>query len=335
MPNHPPMSSRASSSALTFPERIRSRLRGLFDRWLRRRGPIQPPLTLRYRQIFILPTGFGWMIAILLHGMLLGSLNFNNSLGLFTTFLVAGVGLLSMHLAFRNLDRLGVDSIHGEPVFAGQRAEIRIALREHAGRARRGIVVLRPPDDPHGGVDLEPHGMAQASFGIEAPNRGHLQIGRVRIRTRQPLGLFEAWSWVESATKIRVWPRPADPAPPRPEPGNAERSRNAGEDSDEFHGLRDWREGDPLHRIAWKASQRHDRLLARQFMRPERGRVVFRIDQAGAGDLEARLSILCRWILDADRDDIEYGLELGGRSIAPGLGETHRIKCLDALADYT
>lgn len=332
------MSSRASSNEPAFPERLRGwmrqRLGRSFDGWLRRRGPIHPPLTLRYRQIFILPTSFGWVVAILLHGMLLGSLNFNNSLGLFTTFLVTGVGLLSMHLAFRNLEGLGVDTIYGEPVFAGQHAEIRLGLREHSGRVRKGLVVLRPPDSPIEAVDLAAHGTVQSRIRIPAPRRGQMKIGRIRIRTRQPLGLFEAWSWVESETRIRVWPRPADPAPPRPVAADAERSRRAGDESDEFHGLREWREGDPLHRIAWKASQRHDRLLARQFMRPERGRVIFRIDQTPAAGLESRLSILCRWILDAERDEIEYGLELGAQSIPPGRGETHRNRCLDALADH-
>ena len=124
------------------------------------------------------------------------------------------------------------------------------------------------------------------------------------------------------------------PPPPPPRSSEARRSASPGDESDEFHGLRNWREGDPIHRIAWKASQRHDQLLARQFMRPERGRVVFRLDQAPAADLEGRLSILCRWILDAERDGVEYGLELGTWRTAPDRGEAHRNRCLDALADH-
>ena len=334
MPKRPMMSSNSSSSTRLFPEALRRRVHRAFDGWLRRRGPTLPPLTLHYRQIFILPTPFGWMIALLLHGMLLGSLNFNNSMGLFTTFLVACTGLLSLHLAYRNLEGVRIESVHAEPVFAGQDAELRVALREEAGRARSGIVCLLATGPPLEGVDLAPNGTAVCHLSVSTRQRGVHRLDRVRVRTRQPLGLFEAWSWVHPGTSLRVWPRPAEPAPPRPESSTAERSSRAGDESDEFHGLRGWREGDPLHRIAWKASQRHDQLLARQFTRPERGRLVFRLDAVPAASVEDRLSVLCRWILDAERDGLDYGLDLGWTRIEPGHGEAHRKRCLDALAEH-
>ncbi len=328
------MSSPASSSVRRFPEAVRRRFARWLDGALRRRGPIEPPLTLRYRQVFILPTAFGWMIALLLHGMLLGSLNFNNSMGLLTTFLLACLGLLSMHLAFRNLERVRVEAVHTRPVFAGQAAVVHVELSDTADRARLGIVCRRPDGAASSGVDLDASGSAQAELELPTERRGRLPVGRLRIRTRQPLGLFEAWSWVESRASIRVWPRPADRPPPPPRSSDARRSTSPGDESDEFHGLRNWREGDPVHRIAWKASQRHDQLLARQFTRPERGRIVFRLDQAAAADLEGRLSVLCRWILDAEREDLEYGLDLGTWRAAPDRGEAHRDRCLDALADH-
>ncbi|MBY6203333.1 DUF58 domain-containing protein [Halomonas denitrificans] len=328
------MSSHASSSVRRFPEAVRQRFARWLDGALRRRGPIDPPLTLRYRQVFILPTAFGWMIALLLHGMLLGSLNFNNSMGLLTTFLLACLGLLSMHLAFRNLEGIRVEAVHVRPVFAGQAVDVHIELAEAAGRPRLGIVCRRPGSADGEGVDLEANATAVARLALATERRGRLPVGRLRIRTRQPLGLFEAWSWVDSRATVRVWPRPADRPPPPPWTAASRPSSRPGDESDEFHGLRPWREGDPVHRIAWKASQRHDQLLARQFTRPERGRIVFRLDQVPATDLEDRLSILCRWILDAERDGLRYGLELGAWQTAPDHGEPHLRRCLDALADH-
>lgn len=328
------MSSSSFSSARRFPESLRRRFAGVFEGWLKRRGPIHPPLVLNYRQVFILPTAFGWAMALLLHGMLLGSLNFNNSMGLLTTFLVTCTGLLSLHLAYRNLQGLGIEGAHADPVFAGQTAELRLELRDASGRRRFGVVCFCPPDRPVEGVDLEPNATAIAHLAVSTERRGLHPVPRVRIRTRQPLGLFEAWSWVQPRLRIRVWPRPAEVAPPRPDAGSADRSSQPGDESDEFHGLRRWREGDPLHRIAWKASQRHDQLLARQFSRPQRGRVVFRLDAVPAATIEERLSILCRWILDADDEGIDYGLDLGIARFEPDHGEVHRIRCLDALAEH-
>jgi uncharacterized protein (DUF58 family) len=49
-------------------------------------------------------------------------------------------------------------------------------------------------------------------------------------------------------------------------------------------------------------------------------------------ETERRLSVLCRWVLDAERDGVHYGLRLPGRVIAPGIGDRHRAQCLEALA---
>ncbi|MCA1779277.1 MAG: DUF58 domain-containing protein [Xanthomonadaceae bacterium] len=332
------MSSARSSAKRAFPEALRQRLSGAASTWSKRlvarRGAIHPPLLLGYRQIFILPTRFGWMIGVLLTAMLLGSLNFNNNLGLFTTFLVAGIGLLSMHLAHRNLEGVEVRGVEAGPVFAGAALELAVRLRETRERCRDGLVATIADAPPSAGVDLGAGGFGQAVLQIPTLRRGWLDLPRVRIRSRYPIGWFEAWSWIWPERRFRVWPRPADEAPPLPTASEFDGAAEAGDESDEFHGLREWREGDPLHRIAWKASQRHQSLLARQYARPRGGRVVLRLSDAPGADLEQRLSVLARWVLDADREGRHFGLELGSSKIAPAHGEVHRKRCLDQLADY-
>ncbi len=48
------------------PGRGRGALVALLDRWLKRRTRLDLPITLGYRQIFILPTRFGWMLGLLM-----------------------------------------------------------------------------------------------------------------------------------------------------------------------------------------------------------------------------------------------------------------------------
>ncbi|MBL39145.1 MAG: DUF58 domain-containing protein [Xanthomonadales bacterium] len=333
------MSSRRSSAKPPFPEGDRARswvdaAQVRFAAWLRRRGPVHPPLTLGYRQIYILPTRFGWLVGLLLFAMLLGSLNFNNNLGLFTTFLVAGIGLLSMHIAHRNLDGVRVAGCVPGQTFAGAPLELSITLRDTRDRARRGLVAESKRLSPAAGVDLAASASAETALSIPTRRRGWMEIPRIRLRTRHPLGWFEAWSWFWPEHKVLVWPRPADQAPPLLTSGSSDSRNRSGDESDEFHGLRDWREGDPLHRIAWKASQRHQHLLARQFTRPERDRIILRLTDAPGRSLEERISILARWVMEAERNEFEYGMELGATTIEPGSGEAHRIRCLDALGEF-
>lgn len=328
------MSSPEFSKTRAFPEPVLRRLRGALRALLARRGPTRPPLVIRYRQIFILPTRFGWAVGMLLGAMLLGSLNFNNNLGLFTTFLVAGIGLLAMHGAHRNLDGVRVASTAAGPVFAGEPLALKIALRDEAGRARSGLVAeCRTADGPARGIDLAPHAAESTTLRIPTLRRGWHELPRVKLRTRFPIGWFEAWSWFWPERRALVWPRPADNAPPLPQAGSQHDLNRPGDESDEFHGLRDWREGDPLHRIAWKASQRHQHLLARQYTRPERRRVVLRLADAPAPDREGRIAVLARWVIEADSRDLAYGLDLGEQAIEPTTGRAHRDRCLDALAE--
>ena len=330
------MPSSGSSTKRPFPDALFAPgMRGArrwLDAWIRRRGPVHPPLTLAYRQIYILPTRFGWLIAVLMFAMLMGSLNFNNNLGLFTTFLVSGIGLLSMHIAYRNLDGVRIAAVAASQTFAGNPLPLAITLQETRSRKRSGLVVEVNGEAPSRGTDLAASASAELKLAVATKQRGWYRLSRMRLRTRHPVGWFEAWSWFWPEHRILVWPNPADQAPPLKIGGDSDNPNRAGDESDEFHGLRDWREGDPLHRIAWKASQRHQHLLARQFTRPERQRIVLRLADAPGSSLEARISIVTRWVLEADRRDLEYALELGHEHLPPGRGESHRVQCLNSLA---
>jgi uncharacterized protein (DUF58 family) len=50
------------------------------------------------------------------------------------------------------------------------------------------------------------------------------------------------------------------------------------------------------------------------------------------GDLEQRLSRLCRWLLDADQAGLQYGLRLPEIEIPCGSGELHLCRCLQELS---
>ena len=80
------------------------------------------------RQIYILPTKYGLILAVLLTLMLVGSLNYGSNLGLLYTFLLTGVGLVTMLHTWRNLVGLRVYGKRADSVFAGQDASFEIEL---------------------------------------------------------------------------------------------------------------------------------------------------------------------------------------------------------------
>jgi len=312
----------------------RRMLRRWFDQWIARRGPSRPPLVLKYRQIFILPSRFGWTLGLLMFAMLMGSLNFNNNLGLLTTFIVAGLASNSMLLAFRNLQQLKILHTGSAPVFAGQTAQLMISLSNTAERERPGLEIKH--EDCTQVFSLGPGQFAEIAVPLPTERRGWLQPGRLRIQTSHPIGLFEAWSWFWTERPLLVWPRPASHPPPWPEDADDQFSalQKARHDGDEFFSLRRWRLGDPLHRVAWKASQRHDKLLSRELRQPQSPELYFDLARVPGVSMEDRISNLTAWVLRAHREQRTWSLRLGAEMLGPASGDRHLHACLRALAEY-
>lgn len=314
-------------------ENLRLAWRRRLRHWIERRGPTNPPLTLGYRQIFILPTRFGTMLGALMTAMLVGSLNFNNNLGLLTTFIVAGLAVNSTLLAYRNLHGLRIVQTHAEPVFAGDRARVQITAANDSPRGRPSLSLVH--QDGRRPFALEPVSARRITIDITTRQRGWHHPGRFGIDTTHPIGLFRAWSWFWPGRAILVWPRPAAHPPPLPHGRSHEfggRLRNEPE-GEEFHSLRRWREGDPLHRIAWKASQRHQTLLSREFRHEQSRHLNLDMAATPGRDREERISILTAWVLEAEARDRSWSLILDGRHLGPDRGRAHRDRCLQALAE--
>ncbi len=303
------------------------------DQWVRRRARSTPPLILAYRQIFILPTRFGWLLGLLMFGMLLGSLNFNNNLGLLTTFFVAGLALNSMLLAFRNLRGLEVIRTQAMPVFAGQVARLRVSLRNREHRQRPALELFQGSN--MAGFELLPDRSGEAVLLVPTRHRGWLKPGRIGIRTSYPTGLFSSWAWFWPERSILVWPKPASNPPPLPDgPGQDGGPQIRREpEGENFYSLRPWRQGDPLHRIAWKSSQRHQMLLSREFRAEQADHLELDLAQAPGADLEQRIEVLTAWVLIAEQDQRQWTLKTGSDPIGPDRGETFVHRCLQQLAE--
>ena len=101
---------------------------------------------------------------------------------------------------------------------------------------------------------------------------------------------------------------------------------------EDFAGLRKYVDGDSPRHVAWKAFARSGQLLSKQFAGADTSSQWFNFEDVVSNDIEMRLSILTRWVVDADRTFEDYGLRMPGEEFAPAHGEAHRRECLEALA---
>ena len=105
--------------------------------------------------------------------------------------------------------------------------------------------------------------------------------------------------------------------------------------------MRAYQRGDPLKLVVWRLAARAiargtDELVSRDSQQARRQTLWLDYAQtagSGATDVDARLSRLCAWVLQADKLGLDYGLRLPGMPpVAPGHGTAHQQRCLEALA---
>ena len=304
-------------------------------RWARKRQGLDPATTrLRPGRVYILPTGVGIVFGIMAFAMLLGSMNYNNNLSFILTFILVGIGFVSMHQCQRNLVGLELTFSGAEPVFAGQAIRFAIAVTNRSKSARHGIRLYH--DDTTSEVqDLEPGESKIFILPVATDKRGHIRLQRFGIRTLFPFELFRSWAWLHMNVSGLVFPRPAED-PPKPPPtmiSHGHRQHDARGEED-FAGLRKYHDGDSPRHVAWKAYARSGQLLSKQFAGADTSSQWFEFNHIESTDVERRLSVLTRWIVDADRTSEDYGLRLPDNEFKPSHGEAHRRACLEALALY-
>ncbi|MFO0933926.1 MAG: DUF58 domain-containing protein [Planctomycetota bacterium] len=211
---------------------------------------------------------------------------------------------------------------------------------EHRGpRTARGLVVddrvgpfTRPPAlqavfdrvPGRGSVTLRTH--------VVMERRGWKRFRPVRLATRFPLGLFEASVDLSAPCEVLVRPREGRPTPAllaRLRGATVEQAAsNTQLGTDEFHGLRAWRQGDDPRRIHWRTSARRGIVTYVERRDEGFGDVVVALARSPSRGpeadrrFEAAVSIAATVVRAALRDRLRVRLVLG----EPGAPTPRRVR---------
>lgn len=319
-------------------ESARHRLHEAFVRWaLRVRPPEPAPIILTQRRVYVLPTRAGLAYATALGVILLGAMNYNLSLGHALVFLLAGLGVVAILHTFRNLVLISIRPGRCDPVFAGSPAQFDLVLENKRLDARTSLRLFLNDQAPIE-VDIGPHARTVATLNVSAPRRGWLPMPRATIETTWPLGLVRAWSYAVPDMNCLVYPAPAAKAPPLPWGGGSARGATRdGRGADDFSGLRNHQAADSPRHVAWKAvARQHDGPLLTKLFSGAAAQQLW-LDWNALSDsidTEQRLSILARWMIDADAAGLAWGLRMPALRLPPDNGPAQLAAGLRALALY-
>jgi uncharacterized protein (DUF58 family) len=259
-------------------------------------------------------------------------------LGLAFGFLMSSLALVAMHHCHRNLLGLGVDVTAAVDAFAGEHASFEFLLRNDAGIERCDIEIrCGAPATAVATATLSVAAKSynQAAVNLAMPHRGVTRLERFEVRTRYPFGWFRAWTYVQSPMLVFVAPQPrGDLALPSAAAAAGSAAHAEMHGDEDFAGLRTYEAGVPLKHMAWKVLARGGEPAVRSYSGPAAQPEWLDWSSLDRVDAEARLSQLCRWLLDSEAAQRPYGLRIPGTEIMPSRGAAHRSACLRALASY-
>jgi uncharacterized protein (DUF58 family) len=299
---------------------------------------------LSLRRVYIFLTRHGFLLAAMLMVILLGSINYDNALGYMLAFLLSGLFLVAILHTYRNLAGLAFVGANAQPVFAGETADFDLVFDNRTQFDHLALLFsVAPPASrwPRAAdretvleLDFTGPGMTRGVLPVPTDRRGWLKLGRIRVSSTFPLGMLRAWAYFDEDAACLVYPRIKGDLPlPSTVTASASSISGTHVGSDDFIGLRPYALGDPPRAIAWKSLAKDQDIMVKRFVGGGETHVWLTWDAtASLGDIESRLSQLTRWVVDADRIGVAYGLAIPGTKMPLGVGPAQREQCLRALA---
>lgn len=217
--------------------------------------------------------------------------------------------------------RVAVRARHADRACAGEVVPVDVEVEQEGrlGGIDLRVGLHRPP----AGVSVEPAEgaplpylargeKAHARFGIRCERRGVHRLAGLAVETVFPLGLLCSSRRAGGERTLLIYPRFQRlvrlelPAGRRHQPGGVALASVVG-DAAEFIGDREWRDGDNVRDIDWRATARLDRIVVREFREEYFVRVALILDThvpPGKGFFRPAAGVARR------RDDFERAVSL-------------------------
>ncbi len=289
-------------------------------------------LRLTLRNLYILPSSFGWLWLMAIAVLYLMGTGASSSGPLLLAYGGLGVFLLSPFLTQFNLQGLELRCGEPQPGFAN--GPVLYPLEAWSNSPRLQLRASFRGQQAHWSGDL-PAGHSNLGVPWIPARRGRQRPGRMRLESRAPLGLFVCWTLWDPAAEQLIYPAPQRgsvrklmESPQQPTSAVGDRERAGGDQH--WHDLAPHRLEEGMARLAWKQLARSGTRLSKRFSDPEPQAELLTPDPALPW--ERALEQLCDRCLRLAASDRAFGLLVGSNRIEPAVGKRQLRRCLEALA---
>jgi len=290
-------------------------------------------IKLNHRRVFILPTirGLGFVFLIIL--LLLIAFVYNNNLAYLLAFLLASIFFITILHSYKALAGLVIKQSHSPSVFAGEAVGFEVVVDNPSNIERFN---LKATLDLAVDFCLKPQEKKCIVLYSTAHKRGWHNMETVTLSSTYPFGFFRAWSPLKFAAKALVYPKPNTLEIPFPDNDDIEakgfQNQQSKKGNEEYYGIKEYQQGDSIRNIHWKAFAKGIGLFSKEYSNNKSSELWLNYDQTAGHNKEEKLSQMSRWVIDAEKADLKYGVSLTSIKIHPNQGLRHYKKCMEALA---
>lgn len=291
--------------------------------------------TIGRRELYILPTRIGWYYALILIALFGIAVKYDNQAAFMMLFILVSIGLIAMVYTHNNVVDLSIESHPSNAVFLGTPALFPINISNNSRKARNAVWIIS--GGHHQLTSLEAGSQQLIELKLPTLQRGFLSCEPINLSSQFPIGIFFCWTKrFFSEERCLVYPQPLNLID-FPESGDNEGKQQTNNrmkfGSEDFAGMKAYQAGDRLRDIHWPSLAKTNKLITIQHETHANSSVNlswFSLpDSLGTED---KLSQLCFWLVDAEKNGQRYQLEMPNNTIEFDNGMTHYQNCLRVLA---
>jgi uncharacterized protein (DUF58 family) len=309
------------------------------NRWLKRRIPPASKHKLSNRNIFIMPTRFGYAYLVFVILLFLLATNYQNNVIMLLSYLMASLFITTMMHSFYNFSGIVLSSDKQAAGYAKHNISFPINLIVPNKR-----LDLSFSFDDHQATHLPKSVKGEQTVYVfcSYENRGVYLPGRLKVWSEYSFGLFITWTRIDFNHRCSVYPEATTLSNNQNSFTDSSKNNVLFETSlleykpgtDDFFELKSHVIGEPLSRIAWKQFARGQGLLTKHYQNQEGSIRWLKLADMPNHGLEKQLQYLCFLVNDFSNTGQTFGLDLGTDKTQPNQGEHHFKQCLMALATF-
>ena len=289
-------------------------------------------------RIYIVPTRFGFLYGFGIFVTISAGVIYSNNLVYLLSFFLVSLIVIGMIQTHNNIKGLQIEKVSVGicPEKGSSQAKLWIKTENVDSHNQIEIISKDKKQKKFSFIveNLSPKSLKIQTFSFQGSKRGRYSVGKIKVSSRFPFGLFEAWKVTDSNEFYYVYPKPISHLGREYDFKLGESfEKKEGRNGEDFTQHNRYKLGDSPRHIDWKALAKGRGLLTKEFKDGDRQSVWIDFESIN-GSVDIKLEQMSFWVIECERLHHYYTVKLKDKVLGPGMGTLHKEKCLMALAEF-